>query len=216
MTSFEGRLQPPVRSAAPASPGFGELYYDTDDGVLKQWTGAAWAAVGSGDGAVDSVNGETGAVVLDAADVGAAPDPVTEDDVDADLATRGTITAVTTLATTSEVVTASNTPTDITGLVVTAPASDRPYLVKFSGNVICNTLNRQYAITICDSANNILNSGNGFGPAAYSLRLHVEYLAPASAETVYKIRLTNISGTSVGTYLPGAANTPCYIYTEAK
>ena len=37
-------------------------------GALKRWDGAAYADVGGG-GAVDSVNGQTGAVVLDAADI---------------------------------------------------------------------------------------------------------------------------------------------------
>jgi len=62
----------------------------TDGWVLKvdstQATGIRWAA--GGGGAVDSVNGETGVVVLDAADVGAQP-------VDSDLTTIAGLTATT-------------------------------------------------------------------------------------------------------------------------
>jgi len=51
-------------------------------------SGVKWAAAGGGGGAVDSVNGETGVVVLDAADVGAAPATRT---VGTSLGTSGTV-----------------------------------------------------------------------------------------------------------------------------
>ena len=51
----------------PGSPVVGDLYYDTDLDVLLVWNGGEWETVGS----VTSVNGETGEVVLTAADVGA-------------------------------------------------------------------------------------------------------------------------------------------------
>ena len=51
----------------------------------SQATGITWATVfrdgGAGGGAVDSVNGQTGVVVLDAADVGALPDDTVIPDI---------------------------------------------------------------------------------------------------------------------------------------
>jgi len=50
--------------------------------LTKTSSGTAWQTV-SGGGAVDSVNGQTGAVVLDASDVGALPDTTTAADLGA-------------------------------------------------------------------------------------------------------------------------------------
>ena len=50
--------------------------------LTKTTTGTAWQTV-SGGGAVDSVNGQTGTVVLDASDVGALPDTTTASDLGA-------------------------------------------------------------------------------------------------------------------------------------
>lgn len=56
----------------PADPSPGQIYFDTVDGRLKQWNGSAWVSGGgsNGGGAVDSVNGRTGAVTLSKSDVG--------------------------------------------------------------------------------------------------------------------------------------------------
>ena len=48
--------------------------------LTKTSSGTAWQTV-SGGGAVDSVNGQTGTVVLDASDVGAMPDSATFDEI---------------------------------------------------------------------------------------------------------------------------------------
>ena len=57
----------------PDSPAEGDLWYDTLNSTLNFWDGSQWVALGeAGDSPVKSVNGETGVVVLDAADVGAA------------------------------------------------------------------------------------------------------------------------------------------------
>lgn len=52
----------------PSSPVEGQLFYRTDTDELKYYTNA-WQVVGTGSGAVDSVNGLTGVVVLDADDI---------------------------------------------------------------------------------------------------------------------------------------------------
>ena len=57
----------------PDSPAEGDLWYDTLNSTLNFWDGSQWVELGeAGDSPVKSVNGETGVVVLDAADVGAA------------------------------------------------------------------------------------------------------------------------------------------------
>ena len=59
----------------PASPNEGDLWYNENTNSLNYWNGTAWIELGqAGDSPVTSVNGEVGAVVLDAADVGALPD----------------------------------------------------------------------------------------------------------------------------------------------
>ena len=64
-------------------PGDGVPSGGTAGQVLtKTTTGTAWQTV-SGGGAVDSVNGQTGVVVLDADDVGALPDTTTASDLGA-------------------------------------------------------------------------------------------------------------------------------------
>jgi hypothetical protein len=61
-------------AARPAAGTAGRLYYDTTNSVMYRDSGSAWESVeGEGGGAVDSVNGATGVVVLDAGDVGAEP-----------------------------------------------------------------------------------------------------------------------------------------------
>jgi hypothetical protein len=61
-------------SNAPQTPVTGTTYFSTTQGALRSWNGTAWVTGGSGGGgSVDSVNGSTGTVVLDAADVGADP-----------------------------------------------------------------------------------------------------------------------------------------------
>lgn len=53
-------------STAPSSPVTGQIYYDTDDNLLYFWNGSTWIPAS---GAVTSVAGRTGAVVLVAADL---------------------------------------------------------------------------------------------------------------------------------------------------
>ena len=57
-------LQP--LATAPANPTIGRIYYDTDDKMLKTFDGVNWNAAG----AVVSVNGKVGVVVLTQDDVG--------------------------------------------------------------------------------------------------------------------------------------------------
>ena len=63
-------------------------------GSWKIYTGAAWDPIGGGGGAVESVNGKKGAIVLDARDVGARPSDwtPTADDVGALPLAGGTLT----------------------------------------------------------------------------------------------------------------------------
>ena len=63
-------------------------------GFWKIYTGAAWDPIGGGGGAVESVNGKKGAIVLDARDVGARPSDwtPTADDVGALPLAGGTLT----------------------------------------------------------------------------------------------------------------------------
>ena len=57
----------------PSSPSEGDLWYNENTNSLNYWNGTAWVELGqAGDSPVTSVNGEVGAVVLDATDVGAA------------------------------------------------------------------------------------------------------------------------------------------------
>ena len=59
----------------PGSPNDGDLWYNENTNSLNYWNGTAWIELGqAGDSPVTSVNGEVGAVVLTAADVGALPD----------------------------------------------------------------------------------------------------------------------------------------------
>lgn len=53
-------------AAAPASPKLGQIYTNSDDGLLYQYNGTDWKPVG----AVVSVNGKIGVVVLTQDDVG--------------------------------------------------------------------------------------------------------------------------------------------------
>lgn len=58
-------------SADPSSPVTGQTYFNTVTGRLRVYSGTAWIEMGSAlDGGVTSVNGQTGAVVIDKADVG--------------------------------------------------------------------------------------------------------------------------------------------------
>ena len=62
----------PAPSPGPDSPNAGDLWFDTDNGLLYYWNGSAWVELGTaGDSPVVSVNGKVGTVVLTAADVGA-------------------------------------------------------------------------------------------------------------------------------------------------
>lgn len=58
-------------ASAPSSPVQGQIYYNTGDDTIYVYDGAAWLDLGQsgGGGAVDSVNGSTGVVVLDADDI---------------------------------------------------------------------------------------------------------------------------------------------------
>jgi hypothetical protein len=66
-----GTLIVPAGSAFPASPAPGELFYRTDEDKLYRRNDGDTAWVNTNLAPVDSVNGQTGVVVLDAADVGA-------------------------------------------------------------------------------------------------------------------------------------------------
>jgi hypothetical protein len=44
MPEILGRLRPPRLSGAPASPAFGELYYDTGSNILFWWNGTVWVS----------------------------------------------------------------------------------------------------------------------------------------------------------------------------
>lgn len=53
-------------ASAPANATVGKIYYDTTDHVLKTYNGTSWDPAG----AVVSVNGQTGVIVLDQDDIG--------------------------------------------------------------------------------------------------------------------------------------------------
>lgn len=53
-------------ATAPQNPQYGRYYLDSTDGLIKYWDGTAWQSFG----AVFSVNGQTGAVVLTQDDIG--------------------------------------------------------------------------------------------------------------------------------------------------
>ena len=55
-------------TSEPSTPAEGQLFYRTDTDELKYYTDA-WQTIGTGSGDVSSVNGATGAVVLDADDI---------------------------------------------------------------------------------------------------------------------------------------------------
>ena len=55
------------------SLGEGEICYATDQDILYVRRGTSLVPIGGGTGNVESVNSQTGVVVLDAADVGALP-----------------------------------------------------------------------------------------------------------------------------------------------
>ena len=56
----------------PTDPSAGDLWFDTNTQLLYYYNGTDWVELGAaGDSPVTSVNGEVGAVVLTAADVGA-------------------------------------------------------------------------------------------------------------------------------------------------
>jgi len=56
----------------PDSPTEGDLWYDENTSSLKYWNGLTWVELAASTGSsVDSVNGQSGVVVLDAEDVGA-------------------------------------------------------------------------------------------------------------------------------------------------
>lgn len=58
-------------ASAPSSPVDGQVYYNTTDDILYLRVDGSWVDISSpsGGGAVDSVNGQTGVVVLDADDI---------------------------------------------------------------------------------------------------------------------------------------------------
>ena len=60
-------LQP--LATPPANPKLGQIYYNTTDKMAYAWDSTQWQPLGGG-GAVDSVNGKTGVVVLTQDDVG--------------------------------------------------------------------------------------------------------------------------------------------------
>lgn len=58
-------------ASAPSAPNEGQVYYNTTDDTVYVWANGAWLDLGvqGGSGAVDSVNGQTGVVVLDPDDL---------------------------------------------------------------------------------------------------------------------------------------------------
>ena len=63
----------PAPSPGPDSPNAGDLWFDTDSGLLYYYNGSNWVELGTaGDSPVTSVNGKVGTVVLTYTDVGAA------------------------------------------------------------------------------------------------------------------------------------------------
>jgi hypothetical protein len=55
----------------PSSPVLGQFYFNTTDNAIKYYDGSTWQEVGTGTGTgnVDSVNGQSGTVILDADDI---------------------------------------------------------------------------------------------------------------------------------------------------
>ena len=95
---------------APDSPSAGDLWFDTNTELLYYYNGTDWVELGTaGDSPVVSVNGKVGAVVLNAADVGALPD-----DTPLDFVPLGSWA-------------------DIPSLNIAGPGRDRPLMDKING-----------------------------------------------------------------------------------
>ena len=90
------------------SPTNGMIVWNTTETATYQYNGAVWVLLGGG--AVDSVNGQTGVVVLDATDVGAEPTKGSEDNyvTNAQLVVIGNTSGI------------NSGDQDLTGLVVKA------------------------------------------------------------------------------------------------
>lgn len=66
--SSEG-INIPLQTSDPSSATEGQTYFNSATNLLMYYDGASWVAVGTGSGAVASVNSQTGTVVLDTDDI---------------------------------------------------------------------------------------------------------------------------------------------------
>lgn len=112
--------------------------------LTKTASGTAWQTV-SGGGAVDSVNGQTGTVVLDAEDVGALPDTTTAADLGAYVKPSGGIpksdlaSAVQTSLGKADTALQSAPVTSVNGQTGAVTTPNTTYSISISGNVITLT-----------------------------------------------------------------------------
>ena len=132
-----------------ATPLTSMLVYDTTLSKFYQYNGSAWVVFGESGGAVDSVNGQTGVVVLDAADVGA--DAITT-------ATTGAVISFATPQIYNSIASpsSSNITDNLTGARIgvvqkiyhnagTAPTVPAGWVLRGTGAYVTSTLNIIYA-----------------------------------------------------------------------
>lgn len=132
-----------------ASPQNSMLVYDITLSKFYQYNGSAWVVFGESGGAVDSVNGQTGVVVLDAGDVGA--DAITS-------ATTGAVISFATPQVYNSIASpsSSNLTDNLTGARIgivqkiyhnagTAPTVPAGWVLRGTGTYVTSTLNIIYA-----------------------------------------------------------------------